>query len=145
MKARLQRVRFDVVDAPCSNMPCMCMRTHARRRQQQAQQARWEREQAELRRGLANADGPASAAPVVMESFTLGWFNMLVQSTWAPVLERLVSNIAAERLQLVLNEVGAQQFDRLTATLSGALAQPATLGVKEAVNCERLAVAAAGV
>lgn len=132
------------MDAPRSDMPCMCMRTHARRRQQQAQQARWEREQVELRRGLANTDGPASAAPVVMESFTLGWFNMLVQSTWAPVLERLVSNIAAERLQLVLNEVGAQQLDKFTATQPGALAPPATLGVKEAVYCERLTITAAG-
>jgi hypothetical protein len=41
-----------------------------------------------------------------MESFTLGWLNMLLQSMWGPVLERWVSRIATERLQLILNEVG---------------------------------------
>jgi hypothetical protein len=41
----------------------------------------------------------------MMESFTLGWLNMLVQSAWGPLLERFVSGITAEKLQLILNEV----------------------------------------
>lgn len=41
------------------------------------------------------------------ESFTLGWLNLLVQHLWVPVLEKFVSTLAAERLQVILNEVGA--------------------------------------
>ncbi|KAG1681000.1 hypothetical protein FOA52_009959 [Chlamydomonas sp. UWO 241] len=91
-----------------------------------AAQARWERDDAELRLGVSRrakallaslsqtrhggggggADGGSSGGPpVVLESFTLGWLNMLVQATWAPVLERLVSAFATEKLQAVLNEV----------------------------------------
>ena len=58
---------------------------------------------------------PTSPAPIVLESFTLGWLNIVVQSMWQPVLERWVSGIATEKLQLILNEVRTS------------LVQPATL------------------
>ncbi|GIL55614.1 hypothetical protein Vafri_11117, partial [Volvox africanus] len=41
----------------------------------------------------------------IYESFTLGWLNVLAQHLWLPILEKFVSTIAAERLQIVLNEL----------------------------------------
>ncbi|GAX81770.1 hypothetical protein CEUSTIGMA_g9198.t1 [Chlamydomonas eustigma] len=55
--------------------------------------------------GMAGSSNSNSNAPIMMESFTLGWLNMLVQSAWGPLLERFVSGITSEKLQLILNEV----------------------------------------
>ena len=49
--------------------------------------------------------GSSGCAPIIMESFTLGWLNMVIQSMWGPVLERWVSGFATDKLQLILNEV----------------------------------------
>lgn len=42
----------------------------------------------------------------VQESFTLGWLNLLVQASWVSVIEKYVSALATEKLQIILNEVG---------------------------------------
>lgn len=52
-----------------------------------------------------NGGGGSAYAPIIMESFTLGWLNMVIQSMWGPVLERWVSGFATDKLQLILNEV----------------------------------------
>ncbi|GIL85369.1 hypothetical protein Vretifemale_13907, partial [Volvox reticuliferus] len=49
--------------------------------------------------------GTAAGVGAIYESFTMGWFNVLAQHLWLPVVEKLVSTIAAERLQIVLNEL----------------------------------------
>ncbi len=55
--------------------------------------------------GGAGVGGGGSVA-AMYESFTLGWLNLLVQHLWLPLLEKFISTLAAEKLQIVLNEVG---------------------------------------
>ncbi|KAG2430759.1 hypothetical protein HYH02_013598 [Chlamydomonas schloesseri] len=55
--------------------------------------------------GGAGTAGAGGGVAAMYESFTLGWLNLLVQHLWVPVLEKFVSTIAAERLQIILNEV----------------------------------------
>ena len=40
-----------------------------------------------------------------MESFTLGWLNLIIQALWVPVLEKHLSGLIMEGLQKVLIEV----------------------------------------
>ncbi|GFR48262.1 hypothetical protein Agub_g10127 [Astrephomene gubernaculifera] len=54
--------------------------------------------------GCSGSCGGGGVA-AMYESFTLGWLNLVVQHMWLPVLEKFVSTIAAEKLQIVLNEV----------------------------------------
>ncbi|GBF93753.1 hypothetical protein Rsub_06085 [Raphidocelis subcapitata] len=45
------------------------------------------------------------AAPAVLvESFTLGWFNLVVRALWTPVLEKHLAGLTMELLQRGLNE-----------------------------------------
>ncbi len=59
---------------------------------------------------VADGGGPAGGGggggiAAMYESFTLGWLNVLVQHMWLPVLEKFVSTLVAEKLQIVLHEV----------------------------------------
>ncbi|KXZ55033.1 hypothetical protein GPECTOR_3g194 [Gonium pectorale] len=63
--------------------------------------------------GAPGDGGGGGGVAAVYESFTLGWLNLLVQHLWLPVLEKLVSSIAAEKLQLILNEVLRKFSDRI--------------------------------
>jgi len=62
------------------------------RRQQQvllaSQRARWEHEQATL------------AHFTVSESFTLGWFNVLLRHLWPTVIEQEVAGVAAANIRV---------------------------------------------
>lgn len=52
---------------------------------------------------------------VLMESFTLGWLNLLVRALWAPVLEKYVAVIAQKRLQSLLSGVSREPHARARA------------------------------
>ncbi|KAI8477037.1 MAG: hypothetical protein J3K34DRAFT_516008 [Monoraphidium minutum] len=55
--------------------------------------ARWELEHQEASQGT------------LVESFTLGWLNLVVRSLWTPILEKHLAGLTMELLQRVLNEV----------------------------------------
>ncbi len=68
--------------------------------------------------------GSKRGAPALMphtlphSSRTLPRLNAVVQAMWVPVLERWVSNLAAEKLQLVLNEVLVKVGNKVRAETS---------------------------
>jgi hypothetical protein len=50
-----------------------------------------------------------------MESFTLGWLNLVIQALWLPVLEKHLSGLIMEGLQKVLIEVSSAEAHVLVA------------------------------
>eukprot|EP00878_Enallax_costatus_P024687 GHUV01026365.1.p1 GENE.GHUV01026365.1~~GHUV01026365.1.p1 ORF type:complete len:182 (+),score=46.65 GHUV01026365.1:397-942(+) len=42
---------------------------------------------------------------VLLESFTMGWFNLVLQALWSPILEKHIAGLTGDLLQKVLNEV----------------------------------------
>jgi hypothetical protein len=65
-----------------------------------------------MRRELASAaarfelQSQSQSQDTLVESFTLGWLNLVVRALWTPVLEKHLAGLVMELLQRVLNEVG---------------------------------------
>eukprot|EP00775_Hariotina_reticulata_P011068 gene11068-11224_t len=74
----------------------------------------WKSAKTRFRRHLESAQArwqlqhQVDSKGILIESFTLGWLNLILQSLWTPILEKHVAGLTADLLQRVLHEVLAK-------------------------------------